>query len=270
MAPADRSVNTDRIIRSTFEVNGYLPVENGGMKLDGVGGSGAPVRLDFLDPAGSMTGRLLPTGQAIDLVTLPPSTPLGRPRTFRVSCVDAANPFVFVHRDELGLTGGEWLDQLASVTSTLMEIRAHAAVKMGLSPSPEAAALVMGTPKIAIVGSPCRYTALSGKTVEPEEHDLWLRAYSMGRPHPAIQMTGAVCVGSSTSIPGTLAYEAFSQSRLAGGKTLEGPVIIGHGSGTMAVEGLSHVGVQGQIVVECGTVYRTARRLMEGMVLCYV
>lgn len=214
-----------------------------------------------------MTGRLLPTGRVVDVIRLPTTAPSTTDQLFHVSCVDAANPFVFVSSEELGLIGGESISILAAtVTSTLMKIRAHAAVLMGLSDSVEAAASVMGTPKIAIVGPPGRYETSAGRVVGSGEADIWVRPYSMGKPHPAIQMTGAVCVGAASSIPNTLVNRYFAKSRRSRGESLAGPVVIGHAGGTMAVEGSSRI--QGdQVVVECGTVYRTARRLMEGNVL---
>lgn len=216
-----------------------------------------------------MTGKLLPTGRALDKITLPPKGSLGTLRTFSVSCVDAANPFVFVSAEELGLSGIESIATLTqNITDTLMDIRAEAAVLMGLASSPESARLVMGTPKIAVVGPATTYTTTSGRVVEEEDMDIWIRPYSMGKPHPAIQMTGAVCVGSASSIPGTLISRYFLQSRAKRGLDSQGPVVIGHASGTMAVEGTSRAEAD-EVVVECGTVYRTARRLMEGSVLCY-
>lgn len=240
------------------------------MRLDGVSGTGAPIRLDFLDPAGSMTGKLLPTGRSLETVSLAPLTPTSPSRTFTISCVDAANPFVFVSAEELGLSGQESVAELnETVTSTLMEIRALAAVQMGLATSIEAASKVMGTPKIAIVGPPTRYTTASGRDIDAIESDIWIRAYSMGKPHPAIQMTGAVCVGAASAIPDSLVNRYFRQSRHSRGEDVSGPVVIGHAGGTMAVEGISRTEGD-EIIVECGTVYRTARRLMEGTVLCYV
>ncbi|WVR04910.1 hypothetical protein IAU60_001922 [Kwoniella sp. DSM 27419] len=255
-SPADsRSrVNTNRIIRSTFATHDGVPVELGDMRLDGVSVAGAPVRLDFLDPAGSMTGRLLPTGRPMDAIVV-------GTQTYHVSCVDAANPFVFVSADELGVDGDS---SLATLTPTLMSIRAIAAVQMGLAESVETASLVMGTPKIAIVGPPTAYTTSSGRRVEPTEQDIWIRAYSMGRPHPAVQMTGAVCIGAASAIPGTLVHRYFVESRTHRGESTSGPVVIGHAGGTMAVEGSCRQTLEGEVIVDCGTVYRTARRLMEG------
>ena len=61
---------------------GIAAVE-GGLAVVGVSGSGAPVRLDFLDPGGAGTGRLLPSGAPCDVFDVPG---LGR---VDVSLVDA-------------------------------------------------------------------------------------------------------------------------------------------------------------------------------------
>ena len=248
------SVNTNRIIHSSFAIDNGMPFESGKMMLDGVGAPGAPIRLDFTDPAGSMTGTLLPTGHATETVTV------GR-LVLQVSCVDAANPFIYVRADELGLTGSEPLDVLhKQCGETLMDVRAQMAVRMGLARSVEAARLVNGTPKIAIVGAPASYLATSGRKISADEIDIWVRPYSMGKPHPSIQMTGAVCVAAAAVVPGSVVNLL---ARSSGGSSL----VIGHGGGTMTTEGKSFVSPTGQVTVERGSVYRTARRLMEGTVL---
>jgi 2-methylaconitate cis-trans-isomerase PrpF len=246
------SVNTNRIIHASFAVKDGLPIESGKMMLGGVGSPGAPIRLDFTDPAGSMTGTLLPTGSAVETITIDK-------RTLQVSCVDAANPFIFVRASDLGIDGSESLETLhKQYGDVLMDVRAQMAVRMGLARSAEAARLVNGTPKIALVGAPASYTTASGR-VEAEDIDIWVRPYSMGKPHPSIQMTGAVCVAAAAVVPGSVVNLLARPS----GSSL----VIGHGGGTMTTEGKSFVDEDGQVVVERGSVYRTARRLMEGTVL---
>lgn len=248
------SVNTNRIIHSTFGVYNGHPMESGTFHLDGVSTTSSPIRLDFIDPAGSMTGHLLPTGNVTDTIQLASG------QVLTVSCVDAANPFVFVHRDDLGLDGSESLAEIAtSCTATLMEVRARMAVAMGLASSYDSALLVQGTPKIALVGPPCNYTALDGHAVAAGEADVWVRAFSMGKPHPAIQMTGAVCVGAASVVPGSLVHDLVSSST-------SDSVVIGHASGAITVRGDCEA-LHGQPVIKSGSVYRTARRLMEGSVL---
>lgn len=239
-------------------------MEFGDLKLDGVSGAGSPIRLDFLDPAGCMTGRLLPTGSPTDIITVPFR---GVPTDFVVSCVDAANPFILVDRDQLGLSGEESLADLQqNVGHVLMDIRAEGAVIMGLAKSAEGARRVMGTPKIALVGQPVGYTTSAGRSVAAHEMDLWARPFSMGKPHPALQMTGAVCLAAAAAVPGSIVYDITRKSRLAAGKDSSSPLMIGHGAGTMAADSETCVKA-GQVDVKRGSVYRTARRLMEGCVL---
>lgn len=211
------------------------------MRLDGVSGLGASIRLDFMDPAGSMTGRLLPTGSPVDTITLSNS------RTVQISCVDAANPFVFVASDQLGLAPSPGLETLEEqhVIDSLMEIRAVAGVRMGLSTNIDEARSRLGTPKIALVGP----SDVPGA-------DISVRAFSMGRPHPTIQMTGAVCVGAASAISGSL-VNAIVQGKEN--------IVIGHLCGTMMVRGQAEA-YDNTISIRSGSVFRTARRLMEGSI----
>jgi len=59
------------------------------------------VRLEFMDPGGAVTGRLLPTGNVADTLDIPGHGPI------EASMVDAANPCVFIAAADLGLTGAE-------------------------------------------------------------------------------------------------------------------------------------------------------------------
>ncbi|MFD0933596.1 PrpF domain-containing protein, partial [Methylobacterium trifolii] len=56
------NTNTRKLIEAAFAVRGGRAVYGGDLTIPGVTGSGAPIRLDFLDPGGASTGRLLPTG----------------------------------------------------------------------------------------------------------------------------------------------------------------------------------------------------------------
>src|SRR5207247_7669961 len=66
----------------------------GDLELAGVPGRSAPIALDFLDPGGAGSGRLLPTGNPRDVVD-----------GIEASLVDATNPVVFVRAKDLGLAG---------------------------------------------------------------------------------------------------------------------------------------------------------------------
>jgi 2-methylaconitate cis-trans-isomerase PrpF len=63
-------VNTNRLIVAEVPViKGKAAVE-GELAIDGVPGTGAPITLDFSDTAGSVTGKLLPTGNVKDKITV--------------------------------------------------------------------------------------------------------------------------------------------------------------------------------------------------------
>ena len=76
-------------------------VSQGDYQTPGVPGTAARIDLEYLDPAGSYSGRLLPTGQPCDAIDPDDG------RRFNVSIVDAANPVVFCDARELSLRGTE-------------------------------------------------------------------------------------------------------------------------------------------------------------------
>jgi 2-methylaconitate cis-trans-isomerase PrpF len=82
----------------------------------------------------------------------------------------------------------------------------------------------------------------------------------MGKVHRAFALTAAMCLAVAVRIPGTVAHEAA-------GPGAGGDVRIGHPSGVLPVAAGVTVGADGMPVAETVTVYRTARRLMDGAVL---
>ena len=62
--------NTSKIYEARFPVKDGMAVEDGAYEMPGVGGTGAKITLDYLDPGGAVTGRLLPTGQVRDHIEL--------------------------------------------------------------------------------------------------------------------------------------------------------------------------------------------------------
>lgn len=222
--------------------------------------SGAPIKLDFLNPSGAMTGKLLPSGNSIDEVQLE-SKPNGF-SSFQVSLIDAANPFVYVRAADLGLTGNEAPAALIKHIDTLMAIRCAAAVKMGLAPDVATAALTAGTPKIAIVGPPAAYVTPAGRQLKDTDMNLTIRSFGMGAPHPTLQMTGAVCLAAACAVPGSIPNQIVT----AGSKKLSSPLRVAHASGILEIESDLEINGAGTVIVHSGSVYRTARRLFEGNV----
>lgn len=246
------NTNTGKVIEARFPVRGGQAVVDGDVAVPGVPGTGAPVRLDFLDPAGSRTAGLLPTGHPVDEVRLP-----GGDRV-RVSLVDAANPLVVVAAADVGLSGVERPDEVdadADLMSRLDQVRRAGGVLMGLGKTPERVPLA--NPKIAILSRPAAFRTLAGEPVPADAHDLAVRMLSMERAHRAVTVTGALCLGVVTRLPGTVAHE------LAAGSAR--PLRLGNPSGVVVVDAVmqDHDGLPHPV---SAVLLRTARRLMQGQV----
>lgn len=238
------NTNTGKLIRARFPLeHGLLPA-HGALAIDGVAGSAAPIRLEFLDPGGAKTGRLLPTGNAVDRLEV-----LGT-GSIEASCVDAVNPCIFVRAEALGMTATELpgdLDNDVQFLARMEAIRNAGAQAMGMA---ESAAV----PKVAIVAGPRGAPMLSGRNVAADEMDISIRMVSVGQAHRAVPITGAVCLAVAAKLPGTIAHAICTST--------SGPIRIGHPSGTLLVDAEVANGK-----AEWGAVYRTARRLFEGAVV---
>lgn len=66
----------------------------------------------------------------------------------------------------------------------LEAIRSNASVAMGLAPSVEEAAGILGAPKVAFVAAPAEAPTLSGRRLGAAEADMFVRIISIGQPHP--------------------------------------------------------------------------------------
>jgi 2-methylaconitate cis-trans-isomerase PrpF len=251
------NTNTGKIIVSRFPVEGGRSAADGDLAIDGVAGAAAPIRLDFADPGGAKTGRLLPTGRAVDVLEVPG---LG---AVRASLVDAANPLVFVAAADLGKSGTEsptTIERDDALMARLEAIRRAASVAMGLAPDIEEAGRIASIPKIAMLAAPVDTKLLSGRTLAADEVDIVARAISVGQPHRAIPLTGALCLAVATRVPGSIAQELVRASEPSA------PVRIGHPSGSLLVAAEVTEGQDG-LRVPYATVFRTARRLFQGEVL---
>jgi len=249
------NTNTHKIIRSRFPVVDGLAAVDGDLRIDGVAGTGAPIRLDFMHPGGARTGKLLPTGNGIDRLTLPDGT------VIEASLVDAANPSVFVRAEAVGLTGSELPDALErdhALMTRLEDIRCAGAVAMGTAADVAAAARAAAQPKVAAVSAPRASRTLSGATLAASDHDIAIRMISVGQPHRAVPLTGALCLAAACRVPGSIPNLLVRGARPALPETLR----IGHPSGTILVSAKVEAGD-----IEFASVFRTARRLFEGTVL---
>src|SRR4030042_38499 len=92
-------VNTNRVIVAHVPVKNKKAEVEGNHVILGVPGTGAKIVLDFADSAGSVTDKLLPTGNVTDVLHVEGEGDI------EVSLVDAANPLVFIRVKDEGIGG---------------------------------------------------------------------------------------------------------------------------------------------------------------------
>ncbi|KUG56029.1 acetylornithine aminotransferase [Kocuria palustris] len=245
------NTNTGKLIEVRLEVADGVAVTSGDFVLPGVAGSGAPIELRYLDPSGSRTSGVLPTGRSVDRLDV-------GDREIEVSLVDVATPMVFVAAADLGLTGTELPDALdadADLAALMERIRRAGAVAMGLCETSEDAP--QSVPKIAMVAPPAESTLLDGTDVPAADCDVLIRAVSMGLSHRAIPGTSAMCAAAAANIDDTVVQRCAASS----GSELR----IATPSGVVAAA--ADVCVEdGAPSVAAASLFRTARPLMRGQV----
>ena len=249
------NTNTSKLIHATFPVDNATTRYDGDLVIPGVSGSGAPIRLDFMEPGGATTGKLLPSGQVVDQLDVPGFG------TIRASLVDAANATVFVQASDVGLTGLELPDELEArpnVLALLEAIRRQASVRMGIAPDSESASRVTSVPFICVVSPAKNSPTLSGAIIGRGDVDLVARALSHGQPHRALPLTVSLCTAVAARIDGTVVAQLRSSSA-------QNELRLGMPSGILNV-GADVQFENGQWVARTGSFYRTARRLFDGRV----
>lgn len=229
------NVNTQSRIEAIVQTPGGDVVYDGDAKIDGVPGTAAPIVLNFMDVVGSISGRMLPTGNVRDVI-----------QGVEVTCIDVAMPMMLVRAADLGLDGTELkagIDGNKPMMARLEAIRREAGLRMGFG---DVADKVI--PKVGILSRPRNGGTLTSRYLTP----LAL--------HAAHAVTGGVCVATACALEGSIAHEVAERSH-------ENPrtVWIEHPSGQIDVR-LTTTGHGAAMDVVAGTL-RTARPIMRGEVL---
>jgi 2-methylaconitate cis-trans-isomerase PrpF len=252
------NTNTKKIIHALFSVDDGLAAVDGDLAIPGVSGTGSPVKLEFRDPGGATTGKLLPTGNVVDTLDVPG---IGK---IRVSMVDAANATVWVKAADIGLSGIELPEPLEANTVAMQKlsaIRIAASVAMGIAPNVEEAAKRKSVPFIGFVSAPQDAKLLSGETIKADEIDLTGRVISNGQPHRALPLTVSLCMAVASRIEGSVVSEVLRK-----GTDAEAPIRIGMPSGILTVAATVRQ-KDSDWHADQGAFYRTQRRMFEGQVL---
>ncbi len=251
------NTNTKKIIQARFHWDDGLSEVDGDLAIPGVSGTGSPVRLEFLQPGGATTGKLLPTGNVTDVLDVPGVGKL------TVSMVDAANATVFVRAADLGLSGIEMPDALEANTAIMKKlaaIREAASVAMGITQNAVDAAKKSSVPFVGFVSGPQDASLLTGETLRAADVDLTARMLSNGQPHRALPLTVSLCTAVAARLEGSVVHAAARPT-----SDFNAPIRIAMPSGILTVA--AHVQKKdGQWHAEQGAFYRTQRRLFEGFV----
>ncbi len=249
--------NSNNILVAEVPVKNGKAMVAGDCRIDGCPGTGAKITLDWSDTAGSITGKLLPTNNAKDIIE-------GYGKKYTVYLVDAGNPLVFIHASSLGMKGTESPQKIEAnkaLMDTIEKIRGRAAVIFGLVKKPEEAAVKSPyIPFFAIVSPPADYQTINGKEVKATDVDMISRLLFMLRMHKTYPGTGTVCTGAAARIPGSVVWDVLreeAKSRVT--------IQIGHPGGIIPVESEAEL-VDGSVKLKRAAIYRTARRIMDGYV----
>ncbi len=248
------NTNTRKLIRAGFDVRDGKTVYRGALAIPGVPGTAAPIRLDFVDPGGATTGRLLPTGAVRERLAVPGVGSVD------VSMVDAANACVFLKAGDLGLAGSELpatLEAVPGLLDRLGRIRRAASVAMGIARDDAHAAGIVHVPFVGLVAPPLDASTLSGERIAAAEVDLTARVISNGVPHQALPLTATLCLAVAARLPGSVVSEV---ARVAGESLL-----VGMPSGVLAADA-ELVRDGDALRATRGSFFRTARPLMRGVV----
>jgi 2-methylaconitate cis-trans-isomerase PrpF len=249
------NTNTRKLIHARLPMRAGRVREDGDLVIPGVAGSGAPIRMDFIEPGGATTGQLLPTGKVADVLDVPGIGAL------RVSMVDAGNACVFVRAADVGLSGTELpeaLEQDSALMARLQALRVEASLAMGIAASREEARLIVVVPYVGIVSAAADAASLSGQALRAAEMDLAARVIASGQPHRALPLTVSLCIAVAARIEGSVVHEVCAPNA---GETLR----IGMPSGVLTV-GAEVQRDDAGWSARSGSFYRTARRLFDGKV----
>ena len=229
-------VNTGNLALAHVPTPGGSVTYEGDTAIAGVPGTAAAIRIDFLDTAGSVCGRLLPTRHPVDQLDGIPAT-----------LIDNGMPVVVLRASDFGKCGYERpaeLDGDEIFKARLETIRLLAGERMGLG---DVRAKLI--PKMTLIAPPRQGGEVMTRTFIPH------------KCHAAIGVLGAVTVATACVLPGSVASGLVRTLR-ADEKRLS----IEHPSGEFSVE-IEVEQTGDELKVRRSSLIRTARALFQGEAL---
>jgi methylitaconate Delta-isomerase len=252
------NTNTKKILKAYVATEGGKSKYPGDYAIDGVPGAGSKILLDYSQTGGTVNGKILPTGNPVDIISVPS---IGE---MEVSVVDAGNPTCFLRPEVVGFSGieGPLDEKVIRALDTIELIRGTVAKLIGLAKDPTKARTESPTrPMIAFVCEPMGYTSFTdGTSVNAADVDFLSRLFFMQEMHKTYPGTGTVCTGAAALIEGTLVNRVCNPKAFA-----KKVVRIGHPSGVIEIEVDVANTPQGP-ELKLAAFGRTSRRIMEGFV----
>ena len=229
------TLNTDMQCDITVPTPGGQVEYDGDARIDGVPGTAAPIKINFLDTAGSVCSGLLPTGHVRDVID-----------GVEVTCIDNGMPLVMFRAADVGRTGYEDVATLNADTelkTRIERLRIACGHAMGLGD-----VTAKNYPKMTLIAPPRTGGSLSTRSFIPHVcHDA-IGVLAAVTVATACVLDGSVCDGVAVVPAGQL-------------KT----VSVEHPTGEFSVE--LEVDPASPQNVTRAALLRTARLLMRGEVM---
>jgi 2-methylaconitate cis-trans-isomerase PrpF len=254
------NTNTGKILVAHVPVAGGRAKVTGDFAIDGVPGTGAEIRMDYSGTIGAKTGKILPTGRAVDHITLESG------KRIALTLCDVANPCAFVEADAIGLNGSELPERFASdepLIELCREVRGKAAALLGFCDDwREVDRQSPGLPLLIIVSTPNDYATMRGHSVAAKATDLRARMVWYNRCHESMAGTGSMCTAAASRIPDSIVNRTIGKTAARTDQ-----LRIGHPMGVMKVNVIARdANVPGGVQFDTLGFSRTARRIMDGFV----
>lgn len=234
------TLNTDMQCDITVQTPGGSITYEGQARIDGVPGVSAPIKINFLDTAGSVCSGLLPTGRLIDRIALDAAGEI------EVTCIDNGMPMVLFRAHDVGRTATESvadLNQDQALKTIIEALRIKAGHLMGLGDVTD-----KNYPKMCLLSAP-----QSGGSINT-------RCFIPHVCHDAVGVLAAVTIATACVLEGTVA-KGLAVVAPGAVKT----VSVEHPTGEFSVE--LEMDPQNSQNVLRAALLRTARLIMRGEVL---
>ncbi len=247
------NTNTGIAADAVIEMPGLGAPLHPDTEMPGVMGRWPGIALSLVDPVGSKTGKLFPTGARRETI-------LG----VEVSCLDFAMPMVIARAEDLGCRADEPPEQMErdpDLREKMQPLWVAAGLAMGLERdgrrmTADELAVSETVPKMCLIAPPTQAEAERGAHVRA-------RYFTPQTCHRSMAVTGGSCLAAASLIPGTVAHDVAAGLEALGSQPEERVVGIGNPAGVLraAIHGSSD---GEEVAISSASYMRSAQILIRG------